>query len=215
MGVGQFIAPTWLSVIKQHFPQVAQGRSDADILAMRADPALSQQATAAYAADNQAFLAKNGLPVTPGTIYLSHFAGPEGAAKILQADPDAPVSSVLGAAAVKANPFLKDMTAQGLRAWAASKMGTTVPQSGVQTGATATPAPAAAQAPPSPPLSLAPPAAPIFANAPRAYSAPPPLAQAPVPTAPPIFVPPRPQINLSGLQAALAARRAPIFPQQG
>lgn len=211
MGVSQFIAPTWLSVIKQHFPQVAQGHSDADILAMRADPALSQQATAAYAADNQAFLAKNGLPVTPGTTYLAHFAGPEGAAKILQADPNAPVSSILSPNAVKANPFLQNMTAQGLRAWAASKMGTTVPQSGVQTGGA--PAPAIAPAPPGAPLSLAPPAAPIFA--PRAYSAPPPLAQAPVPAAPPIFVPPRPHINLSGLQAALAARRAPIFPQQG
>jgi hypothetical protein len=47
--------------------------------------------TEAYANQNQAILSKAGVPVTPGTTYLAHFAGPGGAVKVLQADPNAPV----------------------------------------------------------------------------------------------------------------------------
>jgi hypothetical protein len=197
---------TWLSVLKQHRPDLAQGKSDADLLALKNDPVLAPQMTAAYAADNQGILAKAGLPVTPGTTYLAHFAGPGGAVKVLQADPSAPVESILGSAAVKANPFLKGMTAQGLQAWAARKMGATVPTPGSQTG---TPAPA-----PAPAMSLPAASQPIFANA--AQTGAPSALQAAgmpqVPAAPPIFAPPPQQpIDLSGLRAALAAR-APIFP---
>src|SRR5581483_10327855 len=131
-GPGQFIDSTWLATVKQHAPDIAAGKSDADLLALKNDPqiasqpqniALNRQMTAAYATDNQAYLAKNGLPVTPATTYLAHFAGPGGAAKVLQADPNAPVSDILGADAVKANPFLRGMTAQQMQAWAARKMG--------------------------------------------------------------------------------------------
>jgi hypothetical protein len=206
VGLGQFIAPTFLSVIKEHFPQLAQGKSDDEILALRTDPNISREATSAYAADNQAYLAKNGVPVTPGSTYLAHFAGPQGAVKVLQADPSAPVESILGSAAVKANPFLKGMTAQGLQAWAARKMGVTVPSPGSQTGA---PAPA-----PAPAMSVPASSPPIFANAaqgsaPSALQA---AAMPQVPAAPPIFAPPQQPIDLSGLRAALAAR-APIFPR--
>src|SRR5690349_14396269 len=106
-GPGQFIDSTWLATVKQHAPDVAQGKSDAEILALKNDPtqaalpenqALARNMTAAYAGDNQAYLTKNGLPVTPGTTYLAHFAGPDGAVKVLQADPNAPVEDILGAA---------------------------------------------------------------------------------------------------------------------
>lgn len=203
-GPGQFIDSTWLDALKQHRPDLARGQSDDALLALKTDPQLAAQMTAAYAGDNQAILQKNGLPVTPGTTYLSHFAGPQGAVKVLQADPSAPVSDILGPAVVKANPFLKDMTAQQLQAWAAKKMGTTVPVAGSQ------PQPA--------PANAAPPAnqqqAPIFAAQPQAapqLSAPPPM---PAPAMPPIFAAQRKPIDLSGLRAALAAR-APIFPNQG
>lgn len=214
-GLGQFIAPTFLSVMKRHFPALVQGKSDAEILAMRANPAISHAATGAYASDNQAYLAKNGLPVTPGTTYLAHFAGPEGAAKILQADPSAPVSEILGAAAIKANPFLEGMTAQGLRAWAAKKMGTAVPQAGVSNNA---PAPAAGQSPGLPTNILPQGHAPVFAQgAPPQATAPRPAVQpmaAPqAPAAAPIFAPPPTQIDLAPLRAMLAARGVPIFPK--
>jgi hypothetical protein len=122
-GLGQFINSTWISTIRSARPDIAEGKSDSELLALKTDPQLSREMTEAYANQNQALLTKNGLPVTPGNTYLAHFAGPGGAVKVLQADPNAPVESVLGAAAVQANPFLRGMTVQGLQAWADKKMG--------------------------------------------------------------------------------------------
>lgn len=201
-GPGQFIDSTWLDTVRKHRPDLAG--SDSDLLSLKTDPKLSAEMTAAYAGDNQAILSKNGLPVTPGTTYLAHFAGPGGAVKILQADPGASASDILGPAALKANPFLQGMTAQGLQAWAAKKMGATVPEPGVQPQATPAPANAAPPAIPQQP-------APVFA--PQAQpAAPSAFAQMPAPPqAAPIFMPQRRPIDLSGLRAALA--RPPIFPQ--
>lgn len=203
-GAGQFIASTWLDTLAKHRPDLT-GSPD-ELLALRNDPQLSKEMTAAYAGDNQAHLAKNGLPVTPGTTYLAHFAGPQGAVGILSADPSAPAASVLGAAAVKANPFLANMTAGDVAAWANRKMGGGAPP------AVAGPVPAPQM---SPPLNIAPRAAPMFAQAPPAapQAAPQqqadagPSFQAPAGMqAPPIFASPRPRVDLTKLRAA--------FPQQ-
>jgi hypothetical protein len=141
-GPSQFINSTWLATIKAARPDLADGKSDAELLALKTDPQLSREMTDAYAAQNQSILQKNGLPVTPGTTYLAHFAGPKGAVSLLQADPNAPAAGLLGEAAVKANPFLKNMTVGGLLAWADKKMG------GSQ------PAPAAPASPPRAPVVL-------------------------------------------------------------
>jgi hypothetical protein len=122
-GLGQFINSTWLSTIKEARPDLAQGKTDAELLALKTDPGLSREMTQAYANQNQAILQKNGLPVTEGNTYLAHFAGPGGAVKVLQADPTAPVGSILGDSVVKANPFLANMTAADLQAWASRKVG--------------------------------------------------------------------------------------------
>lgn len=124
-GLGQFIDSTWLATLRAHRPDIAAGKSDADLLALKTDPDLSRAMTAAYAADNGAILSNAGLPVTPGSTYLAHFAGPQGAVGILNADPATPVSSILTPAAVKANPFLQGMTAADLSAWADRKVGGT------------------------------------------------------------------------------------------
>lgn len=115
-GLGQFIDSTWLSMLAKHRPDLAAGKSPEELLALKSDPQLSRDMTAAYAADNAGLLSKAGLPVTPGSTYLAHFAGPQGAVGILNADPAMPVSSILTPAAVKANPFLQGMTASDLRA---------------------------------------------------------------------------------------------------
>lgn len=121
-GVGQFTESTWIESIKKYFPNLAQGRSDDQLLAMRKIPQLAARVTEAFTAGNEAGLSKAGLPVTPATTYLAHFAGLGGAIKVLQADPNTPVAQVLGNAAVKANPFLQGMTARDLELWAARKM---------------------------------------------------------------------------------------------
>jgi hypothetical protein len=131
-GAGQFIDSTWLSTLKQHRPDLADGKSDADLLALKTDPALSKQMVDAYASDNGSILAKNGLPVTPGTTYLAHFAGPQGAVSVLSADPTASAASILGPGVVKANPFLANMSAGDLKAWADRKMsGAAQPTTGI------------------------------------------------------------------------------------
>jgi len=214
-GLGQFIDSTWVSTLRQARPDIAQGKSDADLIAMKTDPQLSREMTEAYANQNQAILSKAGVPVTPGTTYLAHFAGPGGAVKVLQADPSAPVESVLGDAAVKANPFLRGMTASGLQAWADRKMGGSAqPQQPTQASPAATPS-----APLGPPLVL-PSAQPIFPQqAPQTAQAPP---QAPqeamqMPSfdaaqAPQIQFAQRRPVNIAALRNALA-QRAPIFPK--
>lgn len=122
-GLGQFIDSTWLSTLARHRPDLAEGKSREELLALKSDPDLSREMTAAYAADNAGILSRAGVPVTPGSTYLAHFAGPQGAVGILNADPSAPVSSILTPAAVRANPFLQGMSAADLRAWADRKMG--------------------------------------------------------------------------------------------
>ena len=117
-GAGQFINSTWLDTLAKHRPDLTG--SPEELLALRNDPKLSAEMTAAYAGDNQAILAKAGLPVTPGSTYLAHFAGPGGAVSVLNADPATPVAQILPSA-MKANPFLQGMTAGDLRAWADRK----------------------------------------------------------------------------------------------
>lgn len=201
-GLGQFIDATWLAMLAKHRPDI-QGTPQ-ELLALKFDPALSRAMTDAYAKDNGAILQNAGLPVTPGSTYLAHFAGPGGAVKVLQSDPNAPVSDILGAAAVNANPFLRGMTAGQLQAWADRKMGgpaTAAPQASLATAAI-----------PSAP-------APIFAQAPQPQAQPEaqpsslysqmPVEQLAAP--PPIFVPPRKPIDLAKLKAAFAPRSGGFF----
>jgi len=207
-GPGQFIDSTFLDVARKMQPDLAN-KSDAEVLALKTDPQFAKQATDYYAQQNQAILQKNGLPVTDGTTYLAHFAGPSGAVKILQADPNAPIESILDAKAIAANPFLKGMTAQGVQAWAAKKMGVQAPQPGMQNNAPASPA-----SPPSAPPMAAPVAPPIFPQQPQQaapqQAEPPAFAQIPEQQAPPIFYAPRPRVNLTALRSAF---HAPVFPR--
>jgi hypothetical protein len=58
-------------------------------------------------ADNQqALTATLGREPRPGELYAGHFFGTEGAKRVLTANPDAPVSSVVSARVLKANPEL-------------------------------------------------------------------------------------------------------------
>lgn len=120
-GAGQFIEGTWLDMLAKHRPDITGSRDE--LLALRSNKDLSKEMTDAYAAQNAGILNGAGLPVTPGTTYLAHFAGPKGAVGLLNADPNTPAGAIMGAAAVKANPFLANMTARDVAAWADRKMG--------------------------------------------------------------------------------------------
>lgn len=152
-GAGQFIDSTWLDQISRNRPDLMQGRSQDEVLALRNDPSLSRDMTAAYARDNAKALSDAGLPVTPGSIYLSHFAGPQGAINLLRADPSSSASAVLGDKVSGANPFLRNMSVGDLASWAGRKAGG---QPGQGAPATSAAQPMASQPPGAVPFGLSP-----------------------------------------------------------
>jgi hypothetical protein len=138
-GLGQFIDSTWLDMVSRHRPDLVAGKSRDEILALKMDPDLSRAMTDAYANQNAVTLSQSGFQATPGNTYLAHFAGPQGALKVLGADPSAPVGGILGDAVVRANPFLANMTAGDLQAWANRKMGGSASQAAPRPQQTAGP----------------------------------------------------------------------------
>ena len=119
----QFTSGTWLTYYKRRFGD--QGLSDAQILAKRTDGDLQDKLMGDLTADNEKALKDSSLPVTAGSLYLAHFAGADGARRLLTAKPDATAVSVLGQEVVAANPFLRGKTAKDVIAWADQKMGST------------------------------------------------------------------------------------------
>jgi hypothetical protein len=131
-GLGQFLDETWLDMIRAHRPDLAKGRSQDEILELRRDAKVAREITARFTQRNVEMLRKRSLPVTPGTLYLAHFAGSAGAVAILSAMENADAALVMATAdatgrtnrekIVKANPFLERFTVADLRNWADRKM---------------------------------------------------------------------------------------------
>ena len=131
-GLGQFLDETWLDMIRAYRPDLAKGRSQEEILELRRDAKIAREITARFTERNAGMLRKRGLPVTPGTLYLAHFAGGAGAVAILSAMEDDDAALIMAAAdatgrtkrekIIKANPFLERFTVADLRNWADRKM---------------------------------------------------------------------------------------------
>jgi len=130
-GSGQFLDGTWLDMIRAYRPDLA-GRSDTEILDLKNDPDLSREMVARFAEENAAMLASQCLPVTPTTLYLSHFAGGAGAVAVLSAPEYADAAATMAKAdasrrttrdmIVTANPFIARFTVADLKRWAEHKM---------------------------------------------------------------------------------------------
>src|SRR6202171_166506 len=131
-GAGQFLDDTWLEAVRRHRRDLIQGRSDKEILELRRDDKLTREIATRLVEQYAAILGKRGLPVTPGTLYLAYFAGPAGAVALLSGSEKADAASLMASADVtgrttrnkliRANPFLKVLTAGDLKNWAAQKM---------------------------------------------------------------------------------------------
>jgi hypothetical protein len=131
-GLGQFLNETWLRLIRTHRPDLFNGRSEGAVLELRRDAKIAREITARFMEQNAEMLKRRGLPVTPGTLYLSHFAGGAGAVAILSALDQDDAASVMATAdatgrtsrkrLVKANPFLERLTVADLKGWADRKM---------------------------------------------------------------------------------------------
>lgn len=110
-GNGQFTDATWLKTIKTARPELAQSMSDQQLLQLRKDPAVADEMTAENAKNNANILTQNGQHVNATSLALAHRVGPQGALAVLNAPPNTPLSSILSADAIKANPQLANQTA--------------------------------------------------------------------------------------------------------
>src|SRR5690606_14184814 len=63
-GAGQFISSTWLGMVRKYRPDLMNGRTNGEVLALRNDYALSREMTRLYAQENANFLAAQGLAQT-------------------------------------------------------------------------------------------------------------------------------------------------------
>lgn len=127
-GLGQFTNATWLATVAKHRPDLMQGRSQADVLALRANGDLSREMTGKLYDDNAAlFRNKYHIPVTPTNMYMAHFLGVETAAAVIKAPADMPIAGIVGNKAVQANPeMLGGATAGSLLNKIERKMGGSV-----------------------------------------------------------------------------------------
>ncbi len=121
-GAHQFLKGTWSGLVNKYKPDWAEGLSEDQVQALRSDPEKSSEMYEHFRRENAQSLAAAGMPINPATEYMAHFFGAGGAVDVLSADPNAPLSSVVPAQVIEANPFLKGMTAHDAKVWAARKM---------------------------------------------------------------------------------------------
>lgn len=117
-GADQFTASTWRATVARAKPAWAEGLNDAQLLALRADPVKSGEMARALDAENAAALRAAGQPANRHTMYAAHHFGPDKAIAFARAADDTPMSSILSAKQMKANPYLAGMTkAEAIANW--------------------------------------------------------------------------------------------------
>jgi len=121
-GLGQFIESTWLRMIRTYRPELMKNLSRQEVLALRTDPTISREMLHHLARENESHLKARGHSITAGRLYLAHFLGPKGANTVLSSAADTSLLELLGAAVIKANPFLTGKDAQWVINWAERKM---------------------------------------------------------------------------------------------
>lgn len=131
-GPAQFTDGTWIDTVKKHAPDVfssVKGNRQ-ELLQMRTDPKFHMQMAEAFTNENAKILSDAKLPINDQNLYAMHFFGQGAGPKVLAAAPDTPISDLVGAEAIRANPHLKGMTAGQAVAWA----GNTINKQGGGTG---------------------------------------------------------------------------------
>ena len=110
-------------MVRKYRPDIANGKTNAQLKALKRDPALSREMTTRYVEENAALLKKHGFPVNIRNLYVMHFLGSGEGPKLLRADPNQPVSSFISAQSINANKtVLSGKTAQQVLDWAARAM---------------------------------------------------------------------------------------------
>ncbi len=129
VGFGQFVKNTWAGkpgetgVYQQVFGNTGETRDQ--ILAKRNDPAVARQVAVQLTKNNVEALTKADVPISNTSVYMAHFLGAGDAVKVAKAPLDAPITSIVASASIKANPsvFKPGMTVEDFLRWTAGKMG--------------------------------------------------------------------------------------------
>ncbi len=112
-GTGAFLDSTWKDFAAAN-PDLFKGMTPQQILDARTDPnlgpVLGNKAITWLAQRNAGVLGNSSIAPTGQSLGIAHYVGPGAAASIMAAPDNAPVSSFVGADAVKANPELATMT---------------------------------------------------------------------------------------------------------
>lgn len=132
-GLGQFISSTWLKLFKEHFPDRAATLTDAMVLELRKNAAISKQMVEIYARENAGILQKAGVAVNDAALYLAHFLGPQGAIAVMSASANTSVDDLLSKSAINSNAsILSGKTAGEVIKWAQQKVGISKEELAVQ-----------------------------------------------------------------------------------
>ena len=125
VGPYQMIDSTFVQQFRKMYPERAANMSQSDILAIRRTPegtALAERMGPALIQESASFLKSRGHAPTARNIYLAHFFGPQGAIKVLTANPNTPIEDIVGSAVVNDNPFLRGRDAKGALEFAENAM---------------------------------------------------------------------------------------------
>src|SRR5215510_5156226 len=110
LGPFQFLRSTFLDVTRRHFQAEIVGLTEEEIAALRTEPALSRRVAAVYCKEIVRYLKDKGLAPTFAYLRLAYLLGPADAVRIIQAQAETPVVSLLSVAVIAANPFMRDMS---------------------------------------------------------------------------------------------------------
>ena len=127
LGPFQFIESTFLFVVNKYFPSEVTSLTREQVLALRTDMAFSRRAAGAYSNHLISALKNEGLPATTVNVRLAFLVGPDAAVRLLKAPPDQPLTTVLSADAIAANPSMSGGTIANLVRKAAADMSGTEP----------------------------------------------------------------------------------------
>lgn len=124
-GQYQFTDGTFVQEFRRAFPDVAQGRSDQDILRFRNAPLqdgrrIEDILGPAFTQRNAQTLQQAGFQPVGGNVYLAHHFGANGAINLLRADPNTPMERLVSPQVIEANPFLRGATAGQITQWASN-----------------------------------------------------------------------------------------------
>lgn len=115
LGPYQFIASTWLHVMRAYFPKLTAEKSPVELLSLRTDRIVARKAAAAYTRELATVLRAEGLSDSFVNLRLAYLLGPSGSIPILKAKADAPVAGLVSRPALRANPFLARLTVGDLK----------------------------------------------------------------------------------------------------